>query len=66
MVLMEEPNHLLLWDDQHGRCSQGEGGCQTKGMARERLLAEKSPGPSIATTASFPLGDSTASFRAPF
>jgi hypothetical protein len=41
MVLMEEPNHLLLWDDQHGRCSQGEGGCQTKGMARERLLAEE-------------------------
>ena len=35
-------------------------------MTRQRLLTKKSPGPSIATTASLPPGDSTESFTVPF
>ena len=66
VLIVEQTNHLLVRDDQHVVAVDGGRGRQTNGMAASACSPEKSPGPSIATTASLPPWDSTESLTAPF
>ena len=65
VLLVQQPHHLLLADEQDRARGDRGGAAHADGWPARQPSPKKSPGPSMATTASLPVLDSTESFTPP-